>query len=95
MIEKMYGQYYSPQTVSNISESILEELELFKNKEVNSRYAVVYCDATFLPVRRDTVSKEAIHVIIGIDRRRLQRSSKFCYLSYRICFKLQRNAPRS
>lgn len=66
MIEKMYGQYYSPQTVSNISESILEELALFKNKEVNSRYAVLYCDATFLPVRRDTVRKEAVHVIIGI-----------------------------
>lgn len=66
MIEKMYGQYYSPQTISNLSESILEELELFKNKKINSRYAVIYCDATFIPVRRDTVSKEAVHVIIGI-----------------------------
>lgn len=27
----------------------------------------MYCDATYLPIRRDSVAKEALHVIIGID----------------------------
>ncbi|HHT89229.1 MAG TPA: IS256 family transposase [Clostridiales bacterium] len=33
---------------------------------MTSRYVVVYCDATFLNVRRDSVAKEALHIIIGI-----------------------------
>lgn len=61
MIEKMYGQ----QTVSNSSKSTLEELQLFKK---NSRQAVVYCYVTFLSIRRDSVSKEAVHDIIGITK---------------------------
>ncbi len=66
IIEKMYGQHYSPQTVSNISESIYEELEAFKKRPIRTRYPILYCDGTFIPVRRGTVAKEAVHVIIGI-----------------------------
>lgn len=62
----MYDHHYSRQTVYNISDSIFEELETFKNRPVRDRYAVLYCDATFLPVRRDTVSKEVLHIIIGV-----------------------------
>ena len=29
-------------------------------------YAVIYCDATYLNLRRDSVAKEALHVILGI-----------------------------
>ena len=32
----------------------------------NNRYAVIYCDATYLNLRRDSVAKEALHVILGI-----------------------------
>ncbi|WP_354367121.1 transposase [Peptoniphilus olsenii] len=32
IIEKMYRQHYSAQNVTNISESITKELELFNNK---------------------------------------------------------------
>ena len=66
IIEKMYGQYCSAQTIPNISESIIEELQSFKNRFVKSRYAVLYSDATFVSVKRDSVCKEAIHVIIAI-----------------------------
>lgn len=66
IIEKMYGHHYSAQTVSNISETIYQEIEEFKNGPIRNRYAVVYCDTTFLPVRRGTVSKEALHIIIGM-----------------------------
>ncbi|MCI7238577.1 MAG: transposase, partial [Anaerococcus sp.] len=33
----------------------------------NKDFVVLYCDATYLPVRRNSVAKEALHVIIGID----------------------------
>lgn len=67
LIEKMYGHYYSPQTVSNLSNIVEEEIALFHNRPIKHRYVALFCDATFINVRRDTVAKEAVHIIIGID----------------------------
>jgi len=66
LIEKMYGHAYLPQTISNITKAAEEYVEEFHNRKLNKRYVVIYCDATYLNVRRDNVSKEALHVMIGI-----------------------------
>ena len=66
LIEKMYGHYYTPQTVSNITKAVQEQVEKFHTRPVSGKYAAVYCDATYLNVRRDSVAKEALHVILGI-----------------------------
>lgn len=67
LIEQMYGHYYSPQTISNMSELVEEEVVCFKKRRVKKRYTALFCDATFINVRRDTVAKEALHLIIGVD----------------------------
>lgn len=67
LIEKMYGQHYSAQTVSNLSGVLETEVQHFQQRRVQKRYVALYCDATFLPVRRGSVSKEALHLILGID----------------------------
>lgn len=67
LIEKMYGHHYSAQTISNMSQIVEEEVALYKQRPVIRRYLVLFCDATFIHIRRDTVAKEALHVIIGID----------------------------
>ena len=66
LIEKMYGHHYSKQTISNITTSMIEDLGSFNERRLAARYAVVYLDATFFAVRRDTVNKEALHFAIGI-----------------------------
>lgn len=66
LIEKMYGQYYSPQTISNISRAVEVQVQEFHSRPVSSHYAVIFCDATYLNVRRDSVAKEALHVLVGI-----------------------------
>ena len=66
LIEKMYGQYYSAQTVSNIARAVESNVQAFHNRPINKQYAVIYCDATYLSVRRDSVAKEALHIIVGI-----------------------------
>jgi len=66
LIEKMYGQYYSAQTVSNIARAVESNVQAFHNRSVNRQYTVIYCDATYLSVRRDSVAKEALHIIVGI-----------------------------
>ena len=67
LIEKMYGQYYSPATVSNITKqtaSLVEEFHTRKFKQ--SQYVCVFLDATYIPLRRDTVEREAVNIVIGI-----------------------------
>lgn len=66
LIEKMYGHAYSPATISNITKSVEEHVQRFHSRELNKRYIVVYGDATMINVRRDSVSKEALHILIGI-----------------------------
>ena len=62
----MYGCYYTRQTISNITSNLQEQVEAFYQRQLEEEYLVVYCDATYLSVRRDTAQKEALHVLIGI-----------------------------
>ncbi|UOR10444.1 IS256 family transposase [Halobacillus amylolyticus] len=66
LIERMYGHHYTPQTISNMTKAIGEEVEAFRQRTLSKRYVCVYLDATFLPVKRDTVSKEAVYIAVGI-----------------------------
>jgi putative transposase len=68
LLEKMYGSNYSPQSISNLSKVMTEEIKAYHERTLKEDFVVLYCDATYLPVRRDSVSKEALHVIIGIDK---------------------------
>ena len=67
LLEKMYGNHYSPTTISNISKVMKNEIEAYHNRKIKKDFIVLYCDATYLPVRGNSVAKEALHVIIGID----------------------------
>ena len=62
----MYGDYYQPQTISNITKSVNREVKAFRQRKLSPRYAVVYLDATYVPLRRDIVSKKAIYITIDI-----------------------------
>ena len=55
IIEKMYGHYYSRQTISNITQTIQEQVTAFHNRAISKRFVVLYCDSTYLHVRRDSV----------------------------------------
>ncbi len=39
----------------------------FHNRVISGKYVAVYYDATYLNVRRDSVAKEALHVILCIN----------------------------
>ena len=60
----MYGHYYSPATVSKITMLVSEQVEAFHSRR-RRRYAVIYCDATYLNLRRDSVAKEAFARHVG------------------------------
>ena len=66
LIEKMYGHHYCAATVSNITQITADQVKVFHDRRIKAQMAVIYCDATWLNVRRDNVDKEALHVILGI-----------------------------
>ena len=48
---------YSPATMSNISKAVADQVENFHKRQLSERYAVIFMDATYLNVRRDSVAK--------------------------------------
>ncbi|HGF7939847.1 TPA: IS256 family transposase [Enterococcus faecium] len=66
LIEKMYGHHYTPQTISNMTKIVSEDIIAFKERSLESRYSVIFIDATHIPLKRQTVSKEAVYIVIGI-----------------------------
>ena len=63
----MYGGYYTPQTISNMTKATEELVKAFHRRPLQKRYSVVYADATYINVRRDSVVKEALHLLIRIN----------------------------
>lgn len=66
LIEKLYGHYYTAATVSTITKAVQSQVEAFHNRRLSERYVAIFIDATYLNVRRDSVAKEPLHVLLGI-----------------------------
>ncbi|MFA5066677.1 MAG: IS256 family transposase [Candidatus Izemoplasmatales bacterium] len=66
IVESLYEKKYSRGTISNITEKIVADVEAFRKRSLSGEYAVIYLDATYVPLRRDTVRKEAVHIALGI-----------------------------
>nr|BBI39373.1 IS256 family transposase [Enterococcus faecium] len=45
---------------------LTEEVNAFKSRALNDKYVAIFMDATYIPLKRQTVSKEAIYIAIGI-----------------------------
>lgn len=66
-VERMLdGNSYSATTVSNITEKVREDIEAFHKAPLEKTYFALYLDALYVKVRRDTVEKEAVYVVLGI-----------------------------
>ena len=52
--------------ISNISKATQENVAAFHERSLEANYSVLFLDGTYLPLRRGTVSKECIHIALGI-----------------------------
>src|SRR5690606_32837994 len=66
LIEKMYGHHYTPQTISNMTQVMVGHVDAFLKRSLATRYVCVYLDATYIAVKRETVSKDAVYLAVGI-----------------------------
>ena len=66
LIEKMYGGYYSPAMVSNISKEMIPKVEAYHQRHLSDKFFCVYLGATYIPLKRVTYEREAVYIAIGI-----------------------------
>jgi len=59
-----------------MTQAMNDEVEAYHNRQLSHLYSGVYLDATYIPIKRDTVAKEAVYLAIGI---RLD-GSKECFI---------------
>ncbi|GGA11671.1 hypothetical protein GCM10008018_65940 [Paenibacillus marchantiophytorum] len=62
-IESMFGAQYSPTTVSNITGTVLEDVEKWQKRPLEKRYSVIYLDGLYVKLKRSTVDSEVIYLL--------------------------------
>lgn len=66
IFKDVYDKDLSPTSISNITKEFEEERKQWEKRKLNDKYYFIYFDALYIPVRRDTVEKEAFYIVIGL-----------------------------
>jgi putative transposase len=66
IVDSLYSKKYSKTTISNITDQVIVNIDKFKSRHLEKQYSVIYLDATCIPIRRDNVAKEAVHIAVGV-----------------------------
>ena len=66
VMHKIYGKHYSKSAISNITATFSDQMNQWRERQLDSCYLAVYIDAIHLKVRRGTVSSEAFYIIMGV-----------------------------
>ena len=67
ILRRFYGSEASATLVSAVTERVAEKLKQWRSRPLPRRLAAAYIDAGFFDVRRDTVEKEAVYFVLGVD----------------------------
>jgi len=68
IMEQIYGKQISASSISNISKEYEWMIKEWTDKRLEEQYYVIYIDTIRIPVRRDSVSKEAFYIILGLRK---------------------------
>lgn len=67
-IEQMYGVKYSNSLISNVTDRVWDEIDLWRKRPLNTCYALIYLDAIHYKVRDNgRVVTKAIYTVFGVD----------------------------
>ena len=67
-LDDLYDYELSEQTISNITETIIEKAKEWQNRPLESIYPIIFMDATVLKIRVDRVVKNiAAYIMLGIN----------------------------
>jgi putative transposase len=67
-LEEMYQVEVSPSLISEVTDSVVEQLRAWQNRPLEPFYGVVFLDALYVKMRHEgRVENRAVYVAIGID----------------------------
>lgn len=66
IFETIYGSKYSRSGISRLCESSRRDVLKWLKRPIDTYYPVIFIDAHFNKVRRDTVAQEAFYVVLGL-----------------------------
>ncbi len=65
-LEGIYGAFYSPPSISRLSQVVEEEVRAWRERRLDEEYYAVFLDGTFLSIRRGQSAKEPVYIALGI-----------------------------
>ncbi len=65
-LDSVYGAFYSPQSISRLTQVVEEEVRAWRGRPLDAEYYAIYLDETFLSVRRGRTAKEPVYIALGI-----------------------------
>jgi len=68
-LDEVYGASVSKETISRITDKIVDEMTEWQNRPLDPVYAVVFIDAIRVKVRDGSVSNKAFYVALGVTLR--------------------------
>lgn len=67
VMETIYGSHYSKSTISNISKDFYEQMELWRERGLDSRYLALFIDGLHVKLKRNNEYKtECFYIIMGL-----------------------------
>jgi len=67
-LDDLYGYELSTQTISNITEKVIEKANEWQSRPLDSIYPIIFMDATILKIRVDRIVKNiAAYIMLGIS----------------------------
>jgi len=67
-LHELYGVEVSPSLISNVTDSVLEDVKTWQSRPLDAVYPIVYLDAIHLKLRRDGhVHVQAVYLALGIN----------------------------
>lgn len=68
-IQELYGAEVSESLISNITDSVIEDVKIWQNRPLESVYPIVFFDCFVVKVRQDKrIINKAVYVALAIDR---------------------------
>jgi len=68
IFSEIYDKKFSSTSVSNITKEFEETRKDWQNRKLEEEYYFVYVDALYVPIRRKSVEKEAIYIVLGLKK---------------------------
>lgn len=67
-LEESYGVERSPEFISNVTDAVIDELNIWQNRPLDKTYPIIYLDALVIKCKEDKrVINKAVYIALGVN----------------------------